>query len=709
MTFLDLFRKAYQLHKEGKFDEAQNVLTDAEEQFVENTSDVTLEDIYVLRGAIALEQSDVEYALESFQRALELNPESVEACLGLGQIFFIAEMEEEAKKMFEWAVKNGPDNLRAYVALQNINKHLGYPPEHNSLEEEAEEASEKENDFNEAYSLFIDNKYSEALERLSKIKDTENEDVLLLKGNILLADNDLEKAKEAFEKVLNENKNSVPALIGLAEYFYKKGMKEDSKTMYEQALKIEPNDEYALVGLAKVNQELGFSPVHNLNEILPDEALTEKIDKEMTRAFEKFQEKEFNEALEILSNLEKDLEEKEIENKNDALARINNFKGFNYLSLGDTEKAREVFEKSLELNPESSQACAGLGEVFYLTGNDKQAKIMYEWAVRNNPVNSFAIAGLAKVNKTLGLPADHNTLKLGINFDDSEEFDALITDAYERFMNKNFAGAIENLKRAESFYDGEPEFREGKIALASLLNFEGFCYLGLNNLEEAQKAFERALTLNPESSQACAGLGEVFYLLEQDENAKVMYEWAVRNEPGNKLASAGLEKVNRALMESEKTEDNAEEETSEEDKLLETTEEIEQLIEDAYDDFAIKEFREAIGKLKKAEKLVEETFSEQDKAFALSSINNFLGFNYLGTQENEKAKEHFEKSINYNPETAQGYAGLGTVNYLMGNDEEAKRLLQKSLKINPQNKYALGELVKVNKALGITDDETEEA
>jgi tetratricopeptide (TPR) repeat protein len=295
-------------------------------------------------------------------------------------------------------------------------------------------------------------------------------------------------------------------------------------------------------------------------------------------------------------------------------------------------------------------------------------------------------------------------LKLGIDIDDSVEFNALITEAYEMFMKKDFSGAIENLKKAEKFYDAEPEVREAKIALASILNFQGYCYLGLNDLENAREVFEKALVLNPESSQACAGLGEIFYLLEQDENAKIMYEWALRNEPGNQFAVAGLEKVGNAT-ETENPEVTAQ--TEEDEEIMTAAEKIENLIEEAYNDFAIKEFREAIAKLEEAEKLVNETFEEQDKTFALSSINNFLGFNYLGIQENEKAKEHFEKSINYNSETAQGYAGLGTVNYLLGNDEEAKRLLEKSLKINPQNKYALGELIKVNRALGLEDDDNE--
>ena len=63
-------------------------------------------------------------------------------------------------------------------------------------------------------------------------------------------------------------------------------------------------------------------------------------------------------------------------------------------------------------NPNSSQACAGLGEVLFLSGKDKEAKTMYEWGVKNNPLNQFAVEGLIKVNKVLGIQENHNTLTI---------------------------------------------------------------------------------------------------------------------------------------------------------------------------------------------------------------------------------------------------------------------------------------------------------
>jgi cytochrome c-type biogenesis protein CcmH/NrfG len=82
-----------------------------------------------------------------------------------------------------------------------------------------------------------------------------------------------------------------------------------------------------------------------------------------------------------------------------------------YLGLNDLGMAKAAFEKALSLQPRSSQACAGLGEVLYLAGLDREAKVMFEHAVALGEGNQFGRAGLAKSNEALGLPAGHNNFE----------------------------------------------------------------------------------------------------------------------------------------------------------------------------------------------------------------------------------------------------------------------------------------------------------
>ncbi|MDP2366247.1 MAG: glycosyltransferase, partial [Ignavibacteria bacterium] len=76
----------------------------------------------------------------------------------------------------------------------------------------------------------------------------------------------------------------------------------------------------------------------------------------------------------------------------------------------DLEKAKTYFEEALKLNPSSSEACFGLGQVFFLTEMFEHSKTMFEWAVKNNPNHQMAIDALKSVNEHLSLPENHNSL-----------------------------------------------------------------------------------------------------------------------------------------------------------------------------------------------------------------------------------------------------------------------------------------------------------
>lgn len=139
-----------------------------------------------------------------------------------------------------------------------------------------------------------------------------------------------------------------------------------------------------------------------------------KMNKLVDSAYDSFNSKNFEESLEILVKCDEALKTEKLAKKEEKAIKISllNLKGFNYLGLNNLEAATEMFAGALEINSNSSQACAGLGEVFHMQFKEEEAKTMYEWAIKNNPGNLFAISGLSKVNKDLGLEATHNNLVL---------------------------------------------------------------------------------------------------------------------------------------------------------------------------------------------------------------------------------------------------------------------------------------------------------
>jgi tetratricopeptide (TPR) repeat protein len=530
-NYTTLVDKAYDSYSKKDFHKAIELINEAEKLLPKDASITEGASIYNFRGFCYLSLNEIEKAKAEFEEALNLNPTSPQACVGLGEVFYLNRNDVEAKRMYEYALNYDPQNPLALAGLKKVNAELGLNPEDNSL------IDNKNQDLidslvEEAYQLFNKRKFEEALiklaevEKLYKVRTAEVEN---FKGIIYLALNDKNKAKLSFEVALQLNPKSSQACAGLGEIFYLENKDEEAKKMFEWAVFHNPQNPMAVNGLAKVNKALG-KPIYD-NSLQGDE-IKKKLNFEVlfADAYQAFQDKNFNTALERIEEFEKAVR----------VAALN-FKGFNYLALNDIESAKKCFEEALELDETSSQACAGLGEIFYLQKDDVSAKKMYEFAVAYNPENKFAIEGLAKVNKSLNLPKEHNNLIVEDILSD-EKLAAMITQAYEAFDKKDYKEALQILN----------DFENKAIDLSlsadvSIKNFKGYIYLGLGETEKAKEQFESALELDPESSQACAGLGECLYLAGDDQAAKKMFEWSIKHNPGNEVAYAGLHKVNKNL------------------------------------------------------------------------------------------------------------------------------------------------------------------
>lgn len=276
------------------------------------------------------------------------------------------------------------------------------------------------------------------------------------------------------------------------------------------------------------------------------------LENTVTQAYDLFTNKEFDSALEVLNNSDEDLQSElnklAGDQREEFLASIQNLKGFIYLGMSDNKSAQDSFEAGLQLNPHSSQACAGLGEVLFLQEKDEEAKMMFEWALDLNSNNEFAKNGLVKVNQSLALPNFHNSLEIDSMTDEEQSiFNKCITDAYKAFKEKDFQFSLEMVEKSQEILTSGVMSNSALIKIASLENFKGFNYLALEKFDAAQSCFEKSLNLDPRSSQACAGLGELYYLKSMDEESKTMFEFAVKHDPDNDFALTGLSKVNKAL------------------------------------------------------------------------------------------------------------------------------------------------------------------
>ena len=274
-NFNYLFFQSYNYFKEGMFEAVIERLNDAEANYsVTEENNFSLEDLYILRGTAKFSLKNFEEARIDFEKALKSNPNSSEACLGLGQYFFAKGLFEDAKTMFEWAVKNNPEHPGAQKALANINSKLNLSMSDNSMSAENKHTvnNEKTDPLDEAAKLFAQKRYREALVKLLETRK-QHEEILASIENFIafnhLELNEIEKTKEASERALKLNPFSSQAYATLGEIYFREKNNSAAKKMYEIALKHNPENNFAKTGLENVEKVIGISggngKAHNLH------------------------------------------------------------------------------------------------------------------------------------------------------------------------------------------------------------------------------------------------------------------------------------------------------------------------------------------------------------------------------------------------------------------------------------------------------------
>lgn len=105
--------------------------------------------------------------------------------------------------------------------------------------------------------LAIDNYNSSSASIISLV------DLFDMAANICLAQSDFDNAKNYFELELQHNNNSAQACFGLGKIFYLQNNLQAAKTMFEWAVKNDPNYQQAMQALEDVNISLGIAKNHN--------------------------------------------------------------------------------------------------------------------------------------------------------------------------------------------------------------------------------------------------------------------------------------------------------------------------------------------------------------------------------------------------------------------------------------------------------------
>jgi tetratricopeptide (TPR) repeat protein len=165
--------------------------------------------------------------------------------------------------------------------------------------------------------------------------------------------------------------------------------------------------------------------------------------------------------------------------------------GVAHARLEDYRGSLEPFRQACLLDERLPDACYYAGRAFYASDQYEKALEPLSKALRVDPVKGRAEAALGQCHEALGQPAEaEKRLRAAVARNDSAA--QLARLAYSRFLTRQ-GRAPEAVPVAEKAQ--QPETPQSRFELALALSQSG-------RLEDALKALDRALTLQPDYEEA---------------------------------------------------------------------------------------------------------------------------------------------------------------------------------------------------------------
>jgi len=278
---------------------------------------------------------------------------------------------------------------------------------------------------------------------------------------------------------MNNNKNLTNnEVFSLAVKNHQEGKTDIALKLYNEILKIDPNQSQVLNNLGIIYADLG----ENQKAIGCYEKLTKN---------------------------------------NPNFADAHNNLGVVFKTLGENQKAKECYEKAIAIKPDYADAHNNLGLIYADLGENQKAKSCYEKAIAINPNNADAHNNLGNIFKELGE-------------------NKIAKSCYEKAIaiKPNYVSANYNLG-AIFFLLGEnqkaKEFYEKAIAINPNLkeahNNLGITFKDLGENQKAKSCYEKAIAINPNYANAHNNLGNIFFVLGENQRAKECFEKAIEIMP----------------------------------------------------------------------------------------------------------------------------------------------------------------------------------
>ena len=268
------------------------------------------------------------------------------------------------------------------------------------------------------------------------VHDSPNDALALVYyGGALLADGKLPESERTFARAIKLEPDNERATLGLATSQFRQGRLPEALDNYQKAIKLNPTDTEAYLGLSETYQQQGYEmhatePLKKIVQLDPKrsqawyslgklygdvgqsdlamDAMQHAVNLAPTQAVYWRDLAQLSRHYSKLDDAESQLTKALKLAPNDPVAYL--WLGQVYLQMGDTpqlrNQAKQCFESAISHDPQSQESYFGLGQLYERSGNYALAAERFKKACDLDPSDDQALHYLGECTVHLGHPAD---------------------------------------------------------------------------------------------------------------------------------------------------------------------------------------------------------------------------------------------------------------------------------------------------------------
>ena len=429
-------------------------------------------EMLMANGRSLLQQKQYDLALHNFETVLNRDKSNAEAYYYAGTIYIIQKQTQKGLEYIERSVSLAPNNLRLRFILAETYENLSFMDKAVDMYQKVEKMAPGSQEARES-----------------------NKRTHMLKGKKYGEQGKFDLALREFSSVLTEYPNDVPALMNKGLTLSFMGRFNEAQTVLEKALMIQPDNEL-------------------LHEYLGD-----VFDKNGDAGRSKEQ---YEKALQLAPHDSPTFKQATVK-----LALIN---GAELLAKGRLAEAQREFDKVLAAEPRNPIARFSLAAVYHGLGDMAHAQQLLHSLVEEYPDN---------LDVRLRLGALY--LELGRLDDAAHELEDVIDRAKDTPQARSAAKLLDNIRSTEKGSATLGMSVDEQITLYKTILQEnpddrqvwldlGLLYIKLQRRDEARKAFEQVIRLDPNDPRALAILAGLYEDTDLTDKAINTYNRALELE-----------------------------------------------------------------------------------------------------------------------------------------------------------------------------------